>query len=349
MIFKTLEVFKPEYIPKKIPFREEEYEFIKNMLNTLKFNNILQMQLVGMKGTGKTVTLKKALTDLDIPHYYVVCEHTEYLTFLEICKAVLGKSKPGLGMLPWDEVLPILKDKLLVLDEADKFMIKGGDELLYRITNSSISLVLVSNRHDLMNMVRDSRVQSRLMPIKVNFRPYKLEELKLIILERAREALEDAEKVLEDNILTMIAEIVQKKNNDARYALLLTKQSILLAAGGGHEKVTPEIVKKANEILENMELEQDLNMLTPQQKLMLLCALNFNRVGTAYSMYNRYAPKLGLEQVSGRRLQMLISEIELNGYISTDKIRRHRKITILYPEKYERINEILQRQLGIKI
>ncbi|MEM4206961.1 MAG: hypothetical protein QXQ43_06785, partial [Nitrososphaerota archaeon] len=88
---------------------------------------------------------------------------------------------------------------------------------------------------------------------------------------------------------------------------------------------------------------------TPQQKLMLLCALNFNQVGTAYSMYNRYAPKLGLEQVSGRRLQMLISELELNGYISTNKLRRHRQITLLSPEKYERINEILQRQLGIKI
>lgn len=346
-MIKNMAALEEGYVPSRLLFREEQYGLIMKMLNFAKVGSI-QMALVGTRGSGKTVTLKKALADSGTKHYYVYCKHTEYLTFLELYEAVTGKKKPGLGLSPWSDIAPRLKEGVVVLDEADKFMINGGDRLLYELTNASISTILVSNRLDLMSMIKDARVQSRLLPIKVFFKCYTVEELEGILWQRAREALERPEEVLDASMVKLMAAMAKKKTSDARYAINLLKLSVMICAGSGDRRVTEEHVREADRIISEMELEKDLANLSPQLKLMLFCTLNYDTPGNIYSAYNELAPKVGLEQVSGRRLQMLLSDLELLGFVRIVKdTHGYRKVRFNDNVDAERLKELLSGLLNV--
>lgn len=311
-------VLYDSYVPKKILFRENEYRQLMEDLKLVQ-QGFPPSQIVvwGPPGCGKTVTVKKAFADAGIKHYYVMCRNTEYLTLMELCKVVLGTERLGRGLLPWRELEPKLSGCYVILDEADKFMLRGGDELLYSMSRApNVGLVLISNKMDLLLLVKDARVQSSLLPTKLWFRAYNFDEVKAILLSRAEEAVADVGTVLTEGILNLIAAKAIKKEGDVRFAIKLLRESLKLALVGGAEQISEEHVKRAEEWIGQMELDMAFGELTVPQRLLLLCAKYKDTPGKIYELYNQLAPKCGLSTVTDRRLRMVMSELELFGLVN---------------------------------
>jgi DNA polymerase III delta prime subunit len=94
------------YIPPRLPHREEEYE---DLLKEYKIASYglppSHMIVLGPPGSGKTVTIRKALRDSEVPHVYLVSEPTAYGTLVALAGVLLGKRLWGLSFAPlWNSI-----------------------------------------------------------------------------------------------------------------------------------------------------------------------------------------------------------------------------------------------------
>jgi cell division control protein 6 len=312
-------VFADDYIPKKLLFREKEYA---QLVNELKLASVgfphSRLMIWGAPGSGKTITVKKAFMDSGMKHYYVISKKTDYLTFLELCRAILGRVMAGRGMQPWGEIEPKLSDSYVILDEADRFIGKGNEELLYCLSRAPrVGIVLITNKGDLMHMIKDPRVQSSLMPTKIWFRAYTADEVKSILTTRLSEALPDWQSVVDEGIINYIVAKTIQRGSDVRYAITLLRESIKLALMEDVFRVLDRHVSEAEDRMNINEAEKMVDELTDPQRLLLLCVRHRHTPSSIYSLYNKIAPHVGLSSLSDRRLRMLMSELELFGLVKT--------------------------------
>jgi len=345
-------VFADDYIPKKILFRDKEY---KQLINELKLTAVgfppSQLMVWGAPGSGKTITVKKAFADSGIKYYYIVSKRTEYLTFLELCRVVLGRMIAGRGMQPWGEIEPKLGDSYVILDEADRFIGKGNEEFLYCLSRAPrVGIVLITNKGDLMHMVRDARVQSSLIPTKIWFRAYTADEVKTILTTRLSEALPDWQSVVDDGIINYIVAKTVQRGSDVRYAITLLRESIKLALMEDVFKVLDRHVSEAEDKININEAEKMVDELTDPQKLMLLCVRYKHTPSSIYSLYNKIAPHVGLGALSDRRLRMLMSELELFGLVKTfRKSSMHYEVVMTDWYDHARVEELLRSRFEKKL
>ena len=214
-IFKDREVMRHDYLPDRLPHREEQIkqlgETVAPVLKSARCSNIF---IYGKTGTGKTAVTKYVLSHLEtkakeftapVKFCYVNCRlaGSEYRIFSSLCQSV-GVSVPFTG-LSVGEVFDRFRMGLdtsrilfiVVLDEVDALIKARGDGLLYELTRmneglqkSKVSIVGISN--DLrMKEFLDPRVFSSLSEEEIVFRPYDASELKNILFERARLAFYD--------------------------------------------------------------------------------------------------------------------------------------------------------------
>jgi len=340
------------YIPPRLPHREEEYE---DLLKEYKIASYglppSHMIVLGPPGSGKTVTIRKALRDSGVPHVYLVSEPTAYGTLVALAGVLLGKRLWGLSFAPlWNSIERELPERcVLVLDEADRFMMndKKSDLLLYYLSRrDGLSLTLVSNRANLVDYIKDARVKSSLKPKVKFFKPYGAEELEEIIRSRAREALgDDFEKFFELEAIRLMAALAAQRGGDARYSIDLLRESITSALYSGSDVVKVRHVEDARINIEKAEFESSMRSLSRTHKLMLLCALNSKKVGEAYSRFNALAPNYGLMPLSERRLREVFGDLELMGFISAE--RRGKEWVIIPSAWFDvvRAKEVLEKEL----
>jgi len=291
--------------------------------------------ILGPTGTGKTVTVKKVLAELKLPHTYVVAEPSAYGTLVALGEAVLGSRKWGLSFAPlWAEVDSALSSPhIIVVDEAEKFLMRDekGDHVLYYLSRrEATGLILISNRLNLLEYIRDSRVKSSFKPMVKIFKPYTADELYSIIYDRALEALGE-EGVRDVSPLKYIAALAAQKGGDARYAIDLLRESVKLVFMEDCDRITIKHIEKAKGNVEYSYIENSLRALSRAHKLMLIAALKSNYVGEAYSKYNQLAPRYAMDQLSERRLRDILGDLELMGFIN---IRRKGRQWYIVPSKW---------------
>ncbi|MEJ5326723.1 MAG: ORC1-type DNA replication protein [Candidatus Bathyarchaeia archaeon] len=341
-IFKDREVLRHDYLPDKLPHREEQIRLLGTIVApVLKVARCSNIFIYGNTGTGKTAVAKYVLSHLEtkakmygvpVKFSYVNCRMTgsEYRVFASLCQSV-GISVPFTG-LSVDEVFDRFRAGLdaaktifiVVLDEIDALIKNRGDQLLYELTRinetlnkSKVSIIGISNDLRLKEFL-DPRVFSSLSEEELVFRPYDASELRNILLERSKLSFYDG--VLSEAALNVCSALAAAEHGDARRALDLLRVAGEVAERQGAKMILDEHVREAERHIEHNRVVEALRNLTLHSKLVLLSVYSLNKssvtTGEIYDIYNELCGELGVGLLTQRRLSTLINELDAMGILN---------------------------------
>jgi cell division control protein 6 len=344
-IFRDREVLRHDYLPEKLPHREEQIKQLGETLATvLKGARASNIFIYGKTGTGKTAVAKYVLCHIEVKakelsapvkFCYVNCRMaaSEYRVFASLCQE-LGISIPFTG-LSVGEVFDRFKTGLeacriifiVVLDEVDALLRVRGDGVLYELTRvnetlsrSKVSLIGISNDLRLKELL-DPRVLSSLSEEEVVFRPYDAGELKNILCERANSAFHEG--ALSDAALRLCAALAAAEHGDARRALDLLRVAGEVGERKGASLILEDHVREAEKHIEHDRVVEALQNLTLHSKLVVLSVYHLNKVdvhsvitGEIYEVYNELCGEVGVTPLTQRRLCTLVNELDAMGLLN---------------------------------
>ncbi|HFC49591.1 MAG TPA: AAA family ATPase [Thermofilum sp.] len=341
-IFRNREILLPDYVPDKLPHRDEQIKRLATILapalSKSKPNNVF---IYGFTGTGKTAVTKYVLKRLGskgedrVLFAYVNCRqsNTNYRVLAELSRAV-GRRVPFTGLSTSEVMSRFVEglDKLdkvmiIVLDEIDHLVKKSGDDVLYFLTRinqqlkrSRLSLVGITNDLRFMEFL-DARVRSSLGEEELVFPPYNSRELEDILRRRAEKAFN--KDVLEPSVIAKVASIAARQNGDCRLALDLLLKAAEIAERRGDVKVTEEHVSLAQKEIER-NLVVDITKSLPLHVKLVLASIYMlekerARNLTTGMIYNRYVELsrvIGIDPVTQRRVSEILNELDMMGIIN---------------------------------
>jgi cell division control protein 6 len=345
-IFKNKNVLRHDYIPDKLPHREEQIRYFGEIVApVLKRDRCSNVFVYGKTGTGKTAVIKYVLSKLldktqtlGVPFKmcYVNCRlaGTEYRVFASLCNA-LSVKVPFTG-LAVGEIFDRFKMALdlnrslfiVVLDEIDELVKTRGDMLLYELTRlnesltkSKLSLVGISNDLRFKELL-DPRVLSSLSEEETVFRAYNAAELHDILLERCDLAFFD--EALSEGALSLCAALAAAEHGDARRALDMLRVAGELAEREGAAKITDEHIRNAEKRIEHDRIIDALKNLTPHSKLVLASVYLLSKAnvtsaitGDIYEIYQELCGLTGYTTLTQRRVSGLINELDIAGLLNS--------------------------------
>jgi cell division control protein 6 len=341
-LFRDREVLRHDYLPEKLPHREEQIrllgETVAPVLRDARCSNIF---IYGTTGTGKTAVTKYVLSHLEIKakehgapvkFCYVNCRMTgsEYRIFANLSQSI-GLVIPFTG-LSAGEVFDRFRNGLdtsrtifiVVLDEVDALIKERGDGLLYELTRinenlhkSKVTIIGISNDLRLKEFL-DPRVFSSLSEEEMVFRPYDASELHNILLDRSKLSFQEGS--LSDAALNICSALAAAEHGDARRALDLLRVAGEVAERQGAKVITEEHVKDAEKHIEHNRVVEGLQNLTLHSKLVLLSVYHLSKAsaitGEIYDIYNELCGELGAGLLTQRRLGTLINELDAMGLLN---------------------------------
>ena len=351
-IFKNRDVLRHDYVPDRLPHREEEIRTLAAILApALRGQKCSNVFIYGKTGTGKTAVARYVLDRLankakqvgaPVVACYVNCRlvGTEYRVLASLC-AALGVRVPFTG-LARAEVLERFKKALrarevvfiAMLDEIDVLVKAHGDNLLYELTRlnpelngSKICLIGISN--DLTFKERlDPRVLSSLSEEEMVFRPYNAAQLKDILWERAKLAF--VEGAVSDAVIGLCAALSAQEHGDARRALDLLRVAGEIAEREGARRVTVEHVREAVKRIEHDRTAEAIRSLPLHAKLVLLAAYELTKkasfaiTGEIYAAYTGICARMGLSPLTQRRVSGIINELDMMGLLNAQLVNMGR-------------------------
>lgn len=355
-----------DYVPEKLPFRDEETRTLAQVLSTI-FKNARPSNLLlfGKPGTGKTaaarnvverLSKKSAELKMDIQVLFINAKTagSAYKILFEIAEE-LGINKEqekqvhftGLSMgEATDRILQYIQKKklnvVLVIDEIDSLVDKSGDDILYNFTRANqkmkggfITLIGISNSLTFKDKL-DPRVRSSLSEEELVFNPYTVDQLRQILHERARAAFNEG--TVSEAAVNLCAAIAGREHGDARKAIDLLRVSAELAEREGAGRVDEKHVRAGEDRIERDAPFIALKNATTHNKLVIL-AITKSKSGTTGDVYDAYlslCKQAEQKPLTQRRMTQIISDSELQGLVATDIINqgrygRSQKIRITVP------------------
>ncbi|MFP3985137.1 MAG: ORC1-type DNA replication protein [Candidatus Bathyarchaeia archaeon] len=363
--FKDRNVLRHDYIPEKLPHREDQIRHLGMILAPLlKAERCSNLFIYGKPGTGKTAVIKYVLNRLEqkaaefnapVKVAYVNCrlEGTEYRVFTNLCDA-LDIRVPFTG-LAVGEVFGRFKKSLkaqklaliVVLDELDELIKTRGNVLLYELTrvnealrNSTVSIIGISNDLRFKELL-EPRVLSTLSEEEVVFTPYDAAEIQDILWERASLAFCDG--LLLEGAVSLCAALAAAEHGDARRALDLLRVAGEVAERDGAREIAEDHVRAAEKRIEHDRVTDALANLTLHSKFVLYSVYLLGRAniysaitGDIYEVYSELCEEIGVSPLTQRRVSGLISELDATGLLNSRVISRGRygrtkKISLAIP------------------
>ena len=352
LIFRNRDVLRHDYVPERLPHREEEIRTLAGILAPAlggqKCSNIF---IYGKTGTGKTAVARYVLDKLTakarqvgapVATCYVNCRMagTEYRVLAAMC-ASLGLQVPFTGLAK-AEVLERFKRALrrrevvfiAILDEIDVLVKARGDALLYELTRlspelngSKICLIGISNDLTFKEHL-DPRVLSSLSEEEMVFRPYNAAQLRDILWERAKLAF--VEGAISEPVIGLCAALSAQEHGDARRALDLLRVAGELAEREGARCVTVEHVHAAARRIEHDRTVEAIRSLPLHAKLVLLATYELTKrassaiTGEIYAAYSAICSRLGLNPLTQRRISSIINELDMLGLLNAQLVNMGR-------------------------
>jgi cell division control protein 6 len=349
-IFKDREVLRHDYLPDKLPHREEQIRLLGStvapVLRDARCSNIF---IYGKSGTGKTAVAKYVMSHLEskakeygaqVKFCYVNCRMTgsEYRVFASLGQSV-GITIPFTG-LSVGEVMDRFRVGLeatqailiVALDEIDALIKDRGDNLLYELTRinetltrSKVSIIGISNDLRLKEFL-DPRVFSSLSEEEMVFRPYDASELRHILLERSELSFQEGS--LSESALSVCSALAAAEHGDARRALDLLRVAGEVAERRGETMITEEHVREAEKRIEHNRVTEAVKNLTLHSKLVLLSVYRLSKpaatTGEIYDVYSELCDELGTGLLTQRRLGTLVNELDAMGLLNAKVINMGR-------------------------
>ena len=234
-LFKDETPLDHDYVPHKIQFRENESEYIAEVIKPLlKKRNSRNLFITGSPGIGKTLVvdhifreMKDNGMDEEVYPIFINCwqKDSAHKVVLEICQQLgfyytVNKTTDQL----LQEIARRINEKaaVIALDEIDKLdkeslsIIYSLLELLYRRS----LLLITNNKHFISEL--DSRITSRLLPETLEFRSYSLDETKEVLKRRVESAFVPG--VFSSAALDIVAEKAYSLK-DLRVGLFLLREA----------------------------------------------------------------------------------------------------------------------------
>ena len=321
-IFKNPVALDPDFMPKLIPFREQESKYLATCIKPL-FDRRSGRNLIiyGTPGIGKTVAVKHVFQELeeeaeDIIPIFINCwkHNTTYKVIVEICHQMnymFTQNKKT------DELFKIVREALnkksvvLAFDEIDKcedfdFLYMMLEEL-YRKT-----IFLITNYPEWASSL-DQRIRSRLMPELLEFKKYSQSETFGILKERANFAF--VPNCFSDSAVNKVADHTFKIG-DIRSGLFLLKESATIAEDRSSKKVEDADVKQAISKMSSFKIKSSTDLEEDAKAILDIVKKNSGKkIGDLFKIYEEKGGK-GVYKTFQRK----ISKLSDGKYISTKQV-----------------------------
>jgi orc1/cdc6 family replication initiation protein len=305
-----------DYLPEKFVDREYEKQLLSGHLTQ-------NLHIHGPRGTGKTHFTKKALKEIEVNTCYISCiEHdTEYKALRQIISQLTneqiesGHHTSELQRRVKDHVE--VMDTVIVLDELDFLLLKGGEDLLYflsRLPNQPTIVLITANTEDLRERL-EPRTHSSLQPHRIQIEPYTGKEIYEILSDRASKSLQP--RSVHRNAVTYIASTTQ----NAEMALTWLR----IAAQHADDTVTEELVQEVQEDAVERYAEDKLRYLSQQHRYLYQSVVELSEekgpvvnAGDIYQRYRTIASEQDDTVLSDRRISDYLKQLELLNLISAE-------------------------------
>jgi len=349
-LFKDASKLSYDYVPERLPGREEEMAKLARAFRGLMQGGAGQHVLItGPVGTGKTALSKAFARDfravakqqnVNIEYADVNCRRrsTEGAALLQILTH-FDPRFPDRGFSN-SEMLENLRKRLerleahliVILDEADILLKKSGSDLIYNLTRFneessrakySVSIIMVSQVD--ARALLDEAAQSTFKRTNVIELPkYNAETLKPIIHDRVQLAFHQG--VFREELEEMVADTADPYG-DARYAIELLQKSGQLAEDAGREKVVPEDVRAAAAESHPFVTETKLRELDKHKALALLAisrvlkksSAAFCTTGEAEERYALVCEEWGEKPRAHTQFWTFLKDLDSLGFIHTKR------------------------------
>ncbi len=356
-LFTDRKAFDHAFEPARLPHREHELDaLVRNLVDALNGHIPSNMLLYGVPGAGKTVVTRYVLSQLRdkgkemqqaVMTYEVNCRNvdTKYRVVQTIATQLAQRGDVPVPFTGWptDRVPDTLINRMnrlggvhiIVLDEVDNLVNKGGDDLLYALTslntllkNGRCSIIGISNDLNFTQHL-DPRVSSRLSQEDIVFHPYVATEIQNILNERALMGIKEG--VLDEGVVKLCSALAAQEHGDARRALDLLRISVQKAEQRSQAMVSTKHVRLAQSQLEYDQVTPVIKTLPLHQKLVLfsICLNEENGLrnistGEVYRTYSEACSKIGTEPLTTRRVSSLLNELDTIGLIMARNVSKGR-------------------------
>lgn len=311
-----------EYLPKMIPYREEEQKRMAMCIKPLfESRNGKNMFYYGQSGIGKTAAIRHILREIEeetdeIVPIYINCwqKNTSFKVLLDICETLgykLTHNKRSDELFDIAKKILNKKSAVFVFDEADKL---EDLDFIYSILEGVYkkAIFLITNTHSFIESL-DARIKSRLMPETMKFSPYNLNETRGILLQRS-------ETAFYPNVLDYEAfEFIAKKSaelQDIRSGLHLMRLSANIAESKSSKKILMEHAQNAAKELDFFTIKKNTDLSSDEKIILDIIKNNSNnKIGDLYKIYIEKGGTLVYKS-----FQRKIDKLTKNKYISVEKI-----------------------------
>jgi cell division control protein 6 len=316
-LFLNPDALDPDFIPKSVPHRENETQYIADAMKPLfQKRSGRNLFITGKPGIGKTVAIKHIFKELenktdDVVPFYINCwkKNTMYKIVLELCdqlgyKWVQNRKADEL----WSEVVKLINKRCAVFcfDEIDKL---EDVSILYAVCDDVYRKVvlLVTNDKSWMASL-DNRIRSRLIPESLEFRPYNYNETHDILAQRMDYAF--VRNVFSEDAFTLIVENAHKLQ-DIRTGLFLMREAAGFAETASSRKVTLEHTEKAISKISDFKIRSTDSLEDEDKDILRIIKEHSGNPAT--DIYNVYK---GSYDKSYRTFQRKVADLEKAGLIS---------------------------------
>jgi len=280
------------FIPKLIPFREQQQKYIAGCIKPLfQKRNGKNMLVYGKPGVGKTVACRHIFREIEeeseeVVAVYLNCwqKNTSFKIYLELCEQLgikFVENKKADELFKMIEKALNRKSVVFAFDEIDKM---EDYDFLYLILEEIYrkSILFISNYRDWLDSL-DSRIKSRLMADILEFKPYNLKETEGILRQRMEYAFVPG--VFEKDAFNAIVKKTFELE-DMRSGLHLMKEAALAAENESSKRVTLEHANKAIGKLDEFSIKGSDGLVESEKAILTLIKNNSGgRIGDLFRLY----------------------------------------------------------------
>ncbi|MFA5050143.1 MAG: AAA family ATPase [Candidatus Micrarchaeia archaeon] len=324
-IIKNEDVFNPDFMPEELFFREKEIKEIAISLKGAAKRKGENLLLYGSTGCGKTTCAKYVLSELEdysrkIKGIYINCWvfSTRFSVLNQIAYS-LDEFVPRRGLAP-DQLVEIIsnssikEDKIpvVILDEVDSLVKRKEDSVLYdllrieEMNGGKINCISITNETDFSSKL-ERRIKSSFAQKSIQFVPYRPDELRGIIRQRALLGLYP--QTFDDDIIGACAGFSARNMGDARLGIRLLFMASKEAEKKDAQKINlTDVENSKKQIFSEIESEKTSTLGKNEKKI--LKRLLKNEWTTTATLYEEL-------DIDKREIRTILEKLEMMGFASS--------------------------------